>query len=137
MGSSLGNLGNAYNNLGQYEKAIDHLTRSLAIREEIGDRRGVAYSLGNLGNAYAASVSMRRPSTTSLARSPFRGIGNRRGVAFSLGNLGMAYDNLVSMTRPLTTTLARSPFKRRLAIGRAWPVSWATSASPTIALVST
>ena len=39
MANSLGNLGNAYDRLGQYEKAIDHQTRSLAIREEIGDRR--------------------------------------------------------------------------------------------------
>ena len=40
--TSLGNLGSAYYSLAQYEKAIDHHTRSLAINEEIGNRQGAA-----------------------------------------------------------------------------------------------
>ena len=48
----LGNLGLAYDSLGQYDKAVEHFTRSLAIMEETGNRNGVANSLGGLGNAY-------------------------------------------------------------------------------------
>ena len=34
MANSLGNLGNIYDILGQYDKAIDHHTRSLAINRD-------------------------------------------------------------------------------------------------------
>ena len=50
--ASLGGLGIAYALRGQYDKAIDHQTRSLAIKDEIGDRQGVGSSLSSLGNAY-------------------------------------------------------------------------------------
>jgi tetratricopeptide (TPR) repeat protein len=48
----LGNLGLAYDSLGQYERAIDFHQQSLAISREIKDRLGEGASLGNLGNAY-------------------------------------------------------------------------------------
>ncbi|MGB3188543.1 MAG: CHAT domain-containing protein, partial [Limnoraphis sp.] len=48
---SLNNLGWAYNNLGQYQKAIEYLQQSLAIFQEIGDRNGEALSLSNMGIA--------------------------------------------------------------------------------------
>ncbi len=38
--TSLGNLGNAYNSLGQYQQAIDFHQQSLEIAWEIGDRQG-------------------------------------------------------------------------------------------------
>ncbi|PZV14547.1 MAG: hypothetical protein DCF20_12950 [Pseudanabaena sp.] len=49
---SLNNLGLAYNNLGQYQKAIDFYQQSLAIRKQIGDRNGEGRSINNLGYAY-------------------------------------------------------------------------------------
>jgi tetratricopeptide (TPR) repeat protein len=49
MAISLGNLGNCYGSLGQYEKAIAYYQQSLKIKEEIGDRQGVAISLHNIG----------------------------------------------------------------------------------------
>ena len=52
-GSQLGNLGLAYSDLGQVEKAIDHYQQALAISREIGDRRGEGNHLGNLGVAYS------------------------------------------------------------------------------------
>jgi len=53
-GNALGNLGNAYNMLGQVEKAIDYYKQALVILREIGDRRGEGSALCNLGNAYNA-----------------------------------------------------------------------------------
>jgi tetratricopeptide (TPR) repeat protein len=49
---ALGNLGIAYDSLGQYERAIDFYEQHLAIAREIGDRAGEGRALGNLGNAY-------------------------------------------------------------------------------------
>ncbi|MEH1894990.1 MAG: tetratricopeptide repeat protein, partial [Nostoc sp.] len=51
-GISLIGLGNAYNLLGQYQRAIEFYQQSLEISREIGDRNGEGHSLSNLGNAY-------------------------------------------------------------------------------------
>jgi tetratricopeptide (TPR) repeat protein len=47
-----GNLGCAYNSLGDYSKAIDYHAQDLAISKEVGDRVGERGANGNLGNAY-------------------------------------------------------------------------------------
>jgi tetratricopeptide (TPR) repeat protein len=96
---SLGNLGNAYNNLGQYQKAIEYHQQALAIFKEIGAaegtrsaRDGEAASLGNLGNAYNYLGEYQKAieyHQQSLAI--FKEIGDRQGEAASLGNLGNAY----------------------------------------------
>ena len=60
----------------QYDKAIDHHTRSLAIKE-IGDRRAwpVAWAASQ---RYDSLVSMTRPSTTTCSSSSRRlAIGGR------------------------------------------------------------
>ncbi|WP_204150468.1 tetratricopeptide repeat protein, partial [Leptolyngbya sp. CCY15150] len=51
-GNTLGNLGIAYNSLGQYERAIEFHQQYLTIAREIGDRQGEGNTLGNLGIAY-------------------------------------------------------------------------------------
>ena len=50
--NSLGNLGIAYDSLGEYERAIDFHQQQLAIAREIGDRQGEANSLGKLGGVW-------------------------------------------------------------------------------------
>ena len=52
-GIILGNLGNAYNNLGDPRKAIEYYEQALKIAKEIGDRFGEGSDLGNLGSAYS------------------------------------------------------------------------------------
>ena len=91
----MGNLGNAYRNLGQYPKAIDFYQQSLAIFQEIGDRHWSARSLNNLGAAqsdlgqYSQGIDYLKQSLTI-----FKGIGDRQGQANSLNNLGNAYSDL-------------------------------------------
>ncbi len=51
-GAALGNLGNAYADLGEPRKAIEFYEQALVIAREIGDRRGEGNALGNLGIAY-------------------------------------------------------------------------------------
>ena len=45
-------LGNAYQSLGNYAKAIEYHTQCLAIAKEVGDRAGEGTVYGNLGIAY-------------------------------------------------------------------------------------
>jgi CHAT domain-containing protein/tetratricopeptide (TPR) repeat protein len=91
----LGNLGVAYNFLGQYPKAIEFYQQSLAIAREIGNRYGEASSLNNLGDTYnslgqySKAIEFNQQSLTI-----FRQIGNRYGEANSLNNLGNAYSDL-------------------------------------------
>ena len=47
-------LGNAYQSLGGYAKAIEYHTQWLAIAKEVGDRAGEGGAYGNLGNAYGS-----------------------------------------------------------------------------------
>ena len=49
---SLGNLGSAYQSLGESRRAIEYQEQSLAITREIGDRNGEAHALQNLGLLY-------------------------------------------------------------------------------------
>ena len=94
-GNSLGNLGIAYNRLGEYRKAIDYHQQSLAISREIGDRSVEGSSLGNLGLAYQSLGEYRKAidyHEQSLAIS--REIGDRSVEGNSLVNLGLDYHSL-------------------------------------------
>ena len=51
-GRAYGNLGNAYQLLGDYQKAIEHHEKRLKIAKEIGDRARKGRPYGSLGNAY-------------------------------------------------------------------------------------
>ena len=54
-GNDLGNLGNAYKNLGEVRRAIGYYEQALVIAREIGDRRGEAFLCWNLGLLYEDS----------------------------------------------------------------------------------
>ncbi len=100
--NSLGNLGLAYDNLGDYKRAIDYHTQSLTIARTIGDRQSEANSLGNLGLAYDNLGDYKRAidyhtQNLTIART----IGDRQSEANSLGNLGNAYYNLGDYKRAI------------------------------------
>ena len=94
-GAALGNLGTAYNNLGNYQQAINYHQQHLTLAREIGDRNGEGNALGNLGIAYHSlgeyqqAINYYQQSLT-LARE----IGDRTGEGNALGNLGIAYNSL-------------------------------------------
>jgi CHAT domain-containing protein/Tfp pilus assembly protein PilF len=88
-------LGNAYNFLGEYPKAIEFYQQSLAIQREIGNRNGFASSLMGLGNAY--NFLGEYPKAIEFYQQSLaiqREIGNRNGFASSLMALGSAYGSL-------------------------------------------
>ncbi len=91
-GRHLGNLGLAYENLGEPRRAIETYEQRLTIARDIGDRRGEGNVLGNLGNAYWTLGEPRRAlKFHEQALIIDREIGNRRGESADLGNLGLAY----------------------------------------------
>ncbi len=93
--SVIGNLGLAYSDLGQVEKAIQYYEKALAIAQEIGDRRGEGNALGNLGNAYSALGQVEKAiQYHEKALAIDKEIGDRRGEGADLGNLGNAYSAL-------------------------------------------
>jgi hypothetical protein len=119
-GNSLGNLGNAHTELGDYPKAIECCTAALAIVEEIQDRRGVGSCFGNLGSAHFSLGDFPKAiecHTAGLAI--LREIGNREGEGICLGNLGAAHHSLgepgVARDRYLAAVAVWDGLRRELA----------------------
>ena len=99
-GAILGNLGLAYSDLGQVERAIDYYEQALAIAKEIGDRRGEGAWLGNLGLAYSDLGQVERAiDYYEQALAIAKEIGDRRNEGAWLGNLGLAYAALGQVER--------------------------------------
>jgi len=112
-GTSLGNLGLAYFDLGDTRKTIDFYEQALQISREIGDRRGEGADLGNLGLAYRNLGDPRKAieyHDQALATS--REIGDRWGEGAQLGNLGLAYFDLGELRKAIEY------YKEALAISR-------------------
>jgi tetratricopeptide (TPR) repeat protein len=96
-------LGNCYNSLGQYEKAIALYQQHHDISEEIGDQQGVASSLCGLGNCYRSLGQVEKAIDYHQQHHDIsEEIGFREGVAISLGNLGNCYDDLGQYEKAIT-----------------------------------
>ncbi|QEI43364.1 Response regulator aspartate phosphatase H [Dolichospermum sp. UHCC 0315A] len=100
--ASLISLGNAYDSLGQYQRAIAFYQQSLDIAKEIGYIQGESNSLNNLGNAhYSLGQYQRAIAFHQQSLDIAKEIGDIRGESNSLGNLGNAYDSLGQYERAI------------------------------------
>ena len=90
--AALGSLGGICTSLGQYERAIEYLDKTLAICRENHDRRNEGSALGSLGNAYA-SLGKYESAIEYLTRSLLisRETRDREAEASNLGDRGVAY----------------------------------------------
>jgi tetratricopeptide (TPR) repeat protein len=94
-GAHLGNLGLAYSDLGQVEKAIDYYEQALAIARDIGYQCNEGSWLGNLGLAYRDLGQIEKAiDYYEQALAIARDIDYRRNEGIWLGNLGLAYRDL-------------------------------------------
>jgi tetratricopeptide (TPR) repeat protein len=94
-GAALGNLGIAYAELGETQRAIQFYEQQLPIIHELGDRRGEGAALGNLGIAYAElGETQRAIQFYERALLIDRETGDRRAEGNELGNIGTAYREL-------------------------------------------
>ena len=87
-----GNLGNAYQYLGDNQKTIECYKKSLKIAIEIDDRDGVGKAYGSLGNAYESMGNYRKAieydeKSLKIAIE----IGDRGGEGISYHNIGNDY----------------------------------------------
>ena len=92
---SLGNLGNAYDSLGDYQKAIDFHSQHNEMSQASGDKKGIANSLSGLGNAYYSLGDYQKATDFhSQSMEINQAIGDRWGMGASLLNLGNALARL-------------------------------------------
>ncbi|MDN3643053.1 adenylate/guanylate cyclase domain-containing protein [Lutimonas halocynthiae] len=85
-----------------YPQAVNYYERSLKIREEIGDKKGIAASLYNIGNIYLRQSNF--PQALEYNQRSLiieEEIGNKAGIAHSLGNIGYIYSLQGNYTKAL------------------------------------
>ena len=84
-----------FHSLCEYEKAEEYITKALAIRKKIGDRKGEAADNGNLGTLfYSLGEYVISQEYTEKALAIRKEIGDRKGEAADYGNLGSLFHSL-------------------------------------------
>ena len=92
-GMSYGNLGNAYQRLGQFKTAIQYHQRHLEIAKEVGDKAGEGASYGNLGNAYGSLGKFKTAIEYHQRHLEIaKEVGNKTEEACSLYSLGNIFE---------------------------------------------
>ncbi|MFH0816783.1 MAG: tetratricopeptide repeat protein [Methanobacteriota archaeon] len=83
------NLGNVYNDMGNYEKSGDMFKASLARFQKIGDIQAQAIVLNNIGSQHSDKGDVELAiDYFSRSLETRRRIGDRKGVAYTLNNIG-------------------------------------------------
>ena len=94
-GRAYGNLGNAYQSLGDYRKAIEFHEKQLKIAKEIGDQAGEGRAYANLGTAYQSLGDYHKAIEFHEKQLKIAvEIGDRAGEGRAYGNLGNGYQSL-------------------------------------------
>ena len=94
-GKAYGNLGNAYDSLGDFQKAIEYHERHLKISKEVGNRAGEGKAYCNLGNAHYRLGDFQKAIEYHERHLKIsKEVGDRAGEGKAYGNLGVAYRNL-------------------------------------------
>ena len=91
-GGAYGNLGNAYQSLGDSQKAIEYHERHLKTSKEVGDKAGEGKTYGNLGNAYKSLGDFQKAIEYHERHLKIsKEVGDKAGEGGAYGNLGNAY----------------------------------------------
>ena len=101
-GRSYCNLGNAYDSLGDFERAIQYHERHLKIAKEVGDKAGEGKSYCNLGNAYHSLGDFERAIQYHERHLKIaKEVGDKAGEGKSYCNLGITYRTLGNFERAI------------------------------------
>ncbi|MES2397730.1 MAG: tetratricopeptide repeat protein [Bacteroidota bacterium] len=94
LGGALNNIGTTYKYHGNIPWALECYHKSLKLREQIGDKGGIAESFGNIGAIYDelgdVQLGLEYYQKSLKIREQ---IGDKRGMANSFNNIGIIYQN--------------------------------------------
>ena len=94
LAQALNNVGYIYGEKGEIQKQSEYYHKSLKIKEEIGDKKGIAMSLNNIGMLYMNQGDISKALGYYHKSLKIREeIGNKKGIAISLNNIGFIYKN--------------------------------------------
>ena len=98
----LGHIGNCYESMADYPRAIDYLRQSLDVKQELGDRLEAGKTLSNLGLVYWHSGDYAK-ATDHLTRALeiAHQVRDRQLEASAHNNLGLVYDERGDYQRSL------------------------------------
>ncbi len=112
-GLTLDRLANAYEEMNQPQKALDHFEKALSVWRGLGDTQNESTTLNNLGIFYMRSDQKDKAvETLERAVKLSRG-GDPRGVALTLQNLAGAYSGADKMDKSIETMLEALPFVKQ------------------------
>lgn len=92
LAEAFNNIGFIYDNQGDISNALENYGKSLKIREEIGDKVGIAISLNNIGYIFNNQNDNQKALEYYLkSLKILEDIGHERGLALALNNIGFIY----------------------------------------------
>jgi tetratricopeptide (TPR) repeat protein len=88
------NLGNCYNDMGNYKQSLEHHLLALSLREKLKDDPGIANSYLNTGNVYQ-HLGKFDEALDYYKRSLeiYKKLENKHGCGICYGNIGLVYNN--------------------------------------------
>ena len=98
---ALNNIGIAYYELGELQKALDYLQQSLPLMRAAGNKNSEAYTLLNIGRVYRRSGDQKALTHFSQAQALQQQTGNKAEEAESLDETGIAYSALGQQDKAL------------------------------------
>jgi len=99
--------------LGEIRKAMEQYNEALPVSRAVGDRRGEANILNNIGTAYWALGEMQKALEKYNEALPlWRAVGNRSGEAQTLSSIGTVYDSLGEKQKALEKYNEALPLRR-------------------------
>ena len=92
--NALNNIGYVSKQQGNIAKALDWYYKSLKIREEVGDKFGIANSINNIGRIYNIQGDNRKAiEYYNKSLKIQTEIGDKQGASISINNIGTIYNN--------------------------------------------
>ena len=92
MAQVASNIGVTYDNLGDYQRALESLQYGLGLRRVMGDRAGEGLTLNNIGSAYSGLAEYQKSLDAYMAAIEIhRSFDSRWNMAVTLNNIGWVY----------------------------------------------
>uniref|UniRef100_A0ACD5GSI4 Tetratricopeptide repeat protein n=1 Tax=Desertifilum tharense IPPAS B-1220 TaxID=1781255 RepID=A0ACD5GSI4_9CYAN len=102
-----------YDALGDYQKALESYQQALALWREVGDARGEASTLNNIGYVYANSAEFQQALTTyNQALALWQQASDIGGEASTLNNMGYVYANSGDLVKAIAYYNQALPLRR-------------------------